>query len=531
MRIGFASSNPSFSRPVLKELATRGHQVINYQHTGDPQQNAFQIGKLKAMSERLWVDFAQEPLLALVHDKPCPLTVRMHRVEVYNEDNYVANTGQGPRPFPWDGVDNLVFVCEHVRDRFLKNCNARGVPLPTNMIVVPHVGVDCDLFKFAERDWSKPPFVMVIAGNLIPKKRQYTLIELFADAEARWPGTFGLKIIGSSNIGGYGNAEYFQNCSDAVERLGLAEKVTSAPWVEHDAMAALYADSTFVVSASNEEGCATTVGEGMATGCLPLCANWRGAKALYPADWVWDTPAGFMRLLEQFVAMSPEARAAASAGARAWVETRYELGSVARRMADIIQGQTKAEFYDGFLEHWIQQRDNPRQVAQGEWMLTHVGPYTRMLEVGCAIGRQTELAKRAGAERVVGVDLSRAAIFHAITSAQQQGLELEYGLVTEDGALPTGPFNLVLLFDVLEHVNPQNWYGLLERISLTMQPGGALLIAFPYMSQVHDGGFQVEEYVVYPKIVRQLLRNLGFEVAMSPFGEDAAEFRMEAVKA
>lgn len=536
MRIGFASSNPSFSRPVLEELSTRGHQIIHYQHSADLQQNAYQIGKLKAMTDAIFIDFAQEPLLAIVHDIEVPVTVRMHRVEMYMEENYVVNTGEGPRPFPWDRVENLVFVAEHVKQRFVENCNGRGVPLPRNMPVVPHVGVDCDLFRRADRDWSKPPFVMVCAGNLIPKKRQYTLIEMFADAEARWPGMFGLRIIGSSNMGGYGNSEYHANCTDALVRLGLGDKVMTSPSVPHDQMPMQFADSAFVVSASNEEGCATTVAEGMATGCIPLVANWRGAGGLYPEEWLWDTPTGFLNLLHGFMERKPEEAAAESLRMREWVKGRYSMPDVAGKVADLAQSQTKAAFYDGMIEHWVQQRDNPRQVAQGEWMVKNINPFTRMLEVGCAIGRQCELAKRPrpdgqpGAARVVGVDISRAAIFHAITSAQQNEIELEYGLVTEDEDLPPGPFDLVLLFDVLEHVNPSRAYALLQRISRVIEPGGRLLIAFPYEAQVHDGGFQVEEYICYPKQVRQALESLGFEVAMSPFGEDAEEFRMEAVK-
>lgn len=517
MRIGVLSSNPTFTGPVIEELRRRGHKVIIYRHSDDERQNAYQVGQLVKAGRvnANFVDFAQMPWASIAHETDMPLTVRMHRIEVYDPENYALQlqTGQQTPP-PWPAVNNLVFVAEHVQERFIASAKERGTPLPQNMHLIEHVGVDLATFGYVQRDWSELPMRLLMAGNAVPKKRQYTTVEMMKDVENWLPGAATLTIIGGGGMPGYGNAEYHINIGDLVRHLDLSDVISVVAPCPHEEMPGNMGRAHAIVSSSNEEGCATVVAEAMATGAIPIVKHWRGAEKLYPEEWLWDTPAGFMKLVRKLYRASPAQAEEWSRAMRQWVVERFDQGPILARLCDLIQAVPKPVFYSSLKDHMIEQADNPRNQLQGNILLSECNPNTRFLEVGCGVGRQTELLATAGIQRVVGVDIARDLIFQAQSSAQAKQLQIQYELVEEGPEYkhPEGPYDLVAMLDVIEHVGPDKWEMLLGQAVAVMEDNGVLLISFPYQAQKPELHQQIVEHTVFPKWLMADLKELGLTV-------------------
>jgi len=98
-------------------------------------------------------------------------------------------------------------------------------------------------------------------------------------------------------------------------------------------------------------------------------------------------------------------------------------------------------------------------------------PRGRLLDVGCSKGHFLELAQASGWE-VVGVELNR----RAVEEARARGLDVRQGDLT-DSALDDESFDVVTLFDVLEHtVAPRATLAACHRL---LKPGGLLVVTTP----------------------------------------------------
>lgn len=100
----------------------------------------------------------------------------------------------------------------------------------------------------------------------------------------------------------------------------------------------------------------------------------------------------------------------------------------------------------------------------------------RVLEIGCGAGTTLKwLRTQRSVQYAVGVDLSPEAaeraksIFDVVWTGDIETMEL-----------PTGPFDLVLALDVLEHlVDP--WL-MMKRLQATLGPGAAIIVSLPNIS-------------------------------------------------
>jgi len=120
--------------------------------------------------------------------------------------------------------------------------------------------------------------------------------------------------------------------------------------------------------------------------------------------------------------------------------------------------------YDG-------QADDPHEVAG---LLKALMPErVRVLDIGCGTGSVTVVANKGKHNNVIAVepDGRRAAI------ARERGLEVVCGHLTPEFVDERGPFDVVMLSDVLEHVAaPEDFLGL---VLTALKPGGQLLISVP----------------------------------------------------
>ncbi len=100
-------------------------------------------------------------------------------------------------------------------------------------------------------------------------------------------------------------------------------------------------------------------------------------------------------------------------------------------------------------------------------------PPTRVLDIGCGTGQNLLELRNRGFDRVVGLDISPAAIEYARVRGQQR-------LVRADGMqLPFADraFDLVLALDLLEHLRDDR-RALIE-VARVLAPGGRLIVFTP----------------------------------------------------
>ena len=101
-------------------------------------------------------------------------------------------------------------------------------------------------------------------------------------------------------------------------------------------------------------------------------------------------------------------------------------------------------------------------------------PGQRVLDAGCGVGWGSELLRLAGAESVVGVDLSE----EALADARRRAPECEF--VPGDLQklpFPDGGFDVVVCMEALEHTEDTG--GTLDELARVLRPDGVLLVSSP----------------------------------------------------
>lgn len=100
-------------------------------------------------------------------------------------------------------------------------------------------------------------------------------------------------------------------------------------------------------------------------------------------------------------------------------------------------------------------------------------PLGRVLDVGCGQGRTGRSLREAGATWISGVELDPAAAADAATAYD----DVRVGPVETELEALTGPFDTILLYDVLEHlVDP---WELLRRLHGLAAPGARVHVSVP----------------------------------------------------
>jgi 2-polyprenyl-3-methyl-5-hydroxy-6-metoxy-1,4-benzoquinol methylase len=127
------------------------------------------------------------------------------------------------------------------------------------------------------------------------------------------------------------------------------------------------------------------------------------------------------------------------------------------------------EFYNRMI-HWSQ------HLALRPWL--DIKPGTRVLDVGCGVGRwSTLLAGRGGI--VTGMDLSPTMIAEAKRRANEQGVASQCRFLVQDLAqLDAGEkFDLIIGVTVLQHIlDPEALRSAIRRMADHLAPGGRMVL-------------------------------------------------------
>lgn len=127
------------------------------------------------------------------------------------------------------------------------------------------------------------------------------------------------------------------------------------------------------------------------------------------------------------------------------------------------------EFYNRAIQ--LEQR-----LALGPWLA--VRPGTRVLDVGCGVGRWSRLLASRGAH-VTGVDLSPTMIAQAERRAESDGVADRCRFEVQDLSKlqVDGEFDLVLGVTVLQHIlDPELLHAAVQRMSVHLAPGGRMVL-------------------------------------------------------
>jgi 2-polyprenyl-3-methyl-5-hydroxy-6-metoxy-1,4-benzoquinol methylase len=148
--------------------------------------------------------------------------------------------------------------------------------------------------------------------------------------------------------------------------------------------------------------------------------------------------------------------------------------------ASIPREQTAlASFVSGFPERYV-----PEVMANTPIELEHLARYwwasalvrgRTVLDAGCGTGYGSEILARAGAKKVIGVDLADSVIAAARRSVES-GPEFHVGDVRRL-TFGDGHFDVVICFEMIEHVEEQD--SVLDELSRVLRKDGVLAISSP----------------------------------------------------
>lgn len=146
-----------------------------------------------------------------------------------------------------------------------------------------------------------------------------------------------------------------------------------------------------------------------------------------------------------------------------------------------------------------------------------------VLDLGCGAGITSHLMAVAGANRVVGIDSASALIAYAKERWQDENLEF-FTLPIGSVEIPLA-FDVVTLFDVVEHLSRDEFMKMFSVIDRHTHGGSVVLINYPYppyldwVRRNHPGELQPTDNSV---MLEELLAGLGeYSLThMSTYGVD-----------
>ncbi len=138
---------------------------------------------------------------------------------------------------------------------------------------------------------------------------------------------------------------------------------------------------------------------------------------------------------------------------------------------------------------------------------------SRILDLGCGHGALVHFAREAGYDRVRGVDASA----EQVAAARALGIEgVEHGdLLASVAALPDASQDVVVAFDVVEHLDSERLIALVDHVRRVLAPGGRWILHVPNGESPLFGriryGDLTHRLAFTRRSLRQLLHASGFE--------------------
>jgi glycosyltransferase involved in cell wall biosynthesis len=280
-RLLVATHASKFLTAALDRMARRGSASILFDRWSTMHARAADnpIDRLPE-ADVVWCEWCCEQAVWWSHNKrpTQTLIVRLHRFEAFTPF---------PRQVDWTAVNHLIVVSDYFRRLAIDDF---GIPEHIIRVLPQYV----DTAEFDRPKLHGANFTIGLVGIIgfwhKRPDRAVKYIEALAKADPRFrlrvrsrmPWEFPwLWERGHSERTAF--THLFQRCleHDLRERV-LFDRAGSD-------MAEWFRGVTAVLSTSDSEGCHTSVAEGMAAGCLPVCWAWPGARSVYPDRFVHDS--------------------------------------------------------------------------------------------------------------------------------------------------------------------------------------------------------------------------------------------------
>ena len=144
------------------------------------------------------------------------------------------------------------------------------------------------------------------------------------------------------------------------------------------------------------------------------------------------------------------------------------------------------EFYDEYIKYQIETAFNERQCALFEKLKSFgLNAKSDVLEIGCGIGTVTALISSVTKKgKITAIDISSKSIEVAKERVVNQSNIIFLAEDIMDYNFGSYKFDLITLFDVIEHIPMKDHPKLFRKISRLMKDTGLILINIPHPHSV-----------------------------------------------
>lgn len=347
MKIAFFALNQNFCGSILEALESK-HIVKIYVKDPHPHVNFANITGLINWCDLIYCDFIQEPMPEITHlqylDKP--LVARMDGIDIMNHEIV-----------DWRKVSALILM--PIQEKRLMRLRALwsqahpkyNLPKLPKKILRRNVGIDLNLFQ--PNYQRKPGHKIVLHASVVrDTKGVYEAIQTFYELTQQ-VGTgmhhqhpWQMTIIGDWETGWKAaeRQEYVMSCQELIEslqfppgRLGIIPRNLSRnEWSQY-----LKDEADFYWCFSHREGFPNSLGEGMASGVVPIMNHFYGADLIHPKKFICRSPTDILTKTLMFGDLPEEERQELRREARAHIEQydRYKVAVEIRELCEEVYSE------------------------------------------------------------------------------------------------------------------------------------------------------------------------------------------------
>jgi glycosyltransferase involved in cell wall biosynthesis len=265
-KIGFVGSSFTFAEPIIEYYAkTNMVRVWKYTDGADVKELRF----LLDWADVVWIEWGDQVFMwtSQMVDEKKHIICRVHSWEAFQDFHVNVK---------WSNVRRLIFVADHVREKYLEKLGKiENLEIPKSF-VVPN-GLDCSKFPMSLDGHDLNKIAMV--GYINYKKGPMLAISAIEKIRKTNPAAK-LVFVGTSQDERCDH--YLRSMS---ESMGL--DIEFRDWTED--VAAVYRECGFVLSTSMWESFQYSIAEGVLCGCIPLVHHWTGADEIYPKRFLFQT--------------------------------------------------------------------------------------------------------------------------------------------------------------------------------------------------------------------------------------------------
>ncbi|HIE56934.1 MAG TPA: glycosyltransferase [Anaerolineales bacterium] len=278
------------------------------------------IRSLLQTSDICFFEWASEYLqIASQMPKSAPIVTRLHSFELYD---------WAPK-INWENVDKIIFVCEHIRQKFIDQ-----YPKQADKTVVVYNAIPVEKFPPVQRKFD---FSIGMLGHIAPIKRIYEIILLTRELLDMGYSP-SLHIAGREKNKGRID-RYYVAVHQIVQKLKLQDHVKFYGHVDNPGE--WFQNIDIFISNSYWEGLHTALLEAMAAGCYCLGHFWDGVEEALPLENIYTTEGELKQKLIEYAALSDAERETRTRATSEIAQQKFNIHSNKVKFTTILEDVMK----------------------------------------------------------------------------------------------------------------------------------------------------------------------------------------------